>query len=51
MECAAVDSFSYGQVTVTGTSLTVALKDIKGETVREGGAGNPTCGPYTLQAK
>ncbi len=31
MRCAALDTYSYAQVTVTATRLTVAMKDAKGQ--------------------
>ena len=35
MRCAALDTYSYAQVTVTAKRLTVAMKDARGRPVRE----------------
>jgi alkaline phosphatase D len=49
MKCAADDVFSYGQVTVTSTKLTVQPKDINGGLVKEDPSiGGAQCGPYTI---
>jgi alkaline phosphatase D len=52
MQCAADDVFSYAEVTVTDTTLTVDLKDINGQIVREsaGGISLAPCGPFTITA-
>jgi phosphodiesterase/alkaline phosphatase D-like protein len=47
MQCAQIDQFSYGQVSVTGPRLTIALKQLDGSPVTDFPSGNP-CGPYTL---
>jgi alkaline phosphatase D len=49
MRCAALDVYSYAEVTVTARSLTVALRDARGRPVREG-AGEP-CAPLVLRAR
>jgi phosphodiesterase/alkaline phosphatase D-like protein len=49
MKCAALDVYSYAQVTVTAKRLRVALKDLNGRQVKE--ADGRACGPYTLRAK
>ncbi|HYN90882.1 MAG TPA: alkaline phosphatase D family protein [Thermoleophilaceae bacterium] len=45
MQCSIVDQFSYGQVKVTGTRLTVTPKDIDGKPQRDGAR---PCGPFVL---
>ena len=42
MRCAALDTYSYAQVTVRARTLTVALKDARGRPVREG-EGDAVC--------
>ena len=49
MRCAALDTYSYGEITVTAKRLRVALKDLNGRTVRE--SDGRACGPYTLKVK
>jgi alkaline phosphatase D len=49
MVCAAGDVYSYAQVRVTGTTLTVTPKDLNGKLVREE-TGAP-CGPLVLTAR
>jgi phosphodiesterase/alkaline phosphatase D-like protein len=49
MRCASPDVYSYGQVSVTEKKLTIALKDLHGDEVKEPSGG--TCGPYTVDAK
>ena len=49
MRCAALDTYSYAQVTVTATRLTVALKDARGRPVRE--ATGSECPPLVLAAR
>jgi hypothetical protein len=49
MRCAALDTYSYAQVTVTATRFTVALKDARGRPVRE--ATGAECAPLTLAAR
>jgi phosphodiesterase/alkaline phosphatase D-like protein len=54
MPCAAIDVYSYTQVRVTRTAVTLTPKDLKGQPVREkgsGGAQGPQCGPFTIQAR
>jgi phosphodiesterase/alkaline phosphatase D-like protein len=52
MKCAADTVFSYGQVTVTGNALTVQLKDINGQPVKEDPSiGGAQCGPYTINRR
>ncbi|HXG75427.1 MAG TPA: alkaline phosphatase D family protein [Gaiellaceae bacterium] len=49
MRCAALDVYSYAQVTVTARTLTVALRDARGRPVREA-TGEP-CAPLVLRAR
>jgi phosphodiesterase/alkaline phosphatase D-like protein len=49
MRCAALDTYSYAQVTVTARRLTVALKDARGRPVRE--ATGVPCAPLALSAR
>lgn len=49
MRCAALDTYSYAQVTVTARRFTVALKDAKGQQVRE--ATRVACAPLLLTAR
>jgi phosphodiesterase/alkaline phosphatase D-like protein len=49
MRCAALNTYSYAQVTVTAGRLTVALKDARGRPVREA-TGEP-CAPLVLRAR
>ena len=49
MRCAALDIYSYAEVTVTAKRLTVALKDAKGRPVRE--ATGAACAPLVLSAR
>jgi hypothetical protein len=49
MRCAALDTYSYAQVTVTARRLTVALKDARGRPVRE--ATGFECAPLVLTAR
>jgi phosphodiesterase/alkaline phosphatase D-like protein len=49
MRCAALDVYSYAQVTVTARTLTVALKDARGRPVRE--ATGVACAPLVLTAR
>jgi phosphodiesterase/alkaline phosphatase D-like protein len=49
MRCAALDTYSYAQVTVTRQRLTVAVKDAKGRPVRE--AVGYACPPLVLRAR
>jgi alkaline phosphatase D len=53
MLCAAIDVFSYAEVSVTSGQLRIDLRDIDGEQVRETfrGAPGPTCGPYVINAE
>jgi phosphodiesterase/alkaline phosphatase D-like protein len=48
MRCAALDTYSYAQVTVTARRFTVAPKDAKGQPVRE--ATGVACPPLVLSA-
>ena len=48
MRCAALDTFSYAEVRVEARQLTVALKDAKGNPVRE--ATDVACAPLVLTA-
>jgi hypothetical protein len=49
MRCAALDTYSYAQVTVTARTLTVALRDARGRLVRE--ATGAACAPLVLRAR
>ena len=49
MRCAALDTYSYAEVTVTARRFTVALKDAKGQPVRE--ATGVACAPLVLTAR
>ncbi|HYI74927.1 MAG TPA: alkaline phosphatase D family protein [Gaiellaceae bacterium] len=49
MRCAALDTYSYAQVTVTAQRFTVALKDANGRPVRE--ATDVACAPLVLTAR
>jgi alkaline phosphatase D len=49
MRCAALDSQSYAEVTVTAKTLTVAPRDARGRAVREA-SGRP-CEPLVLRAR
>ena len=49
MRCAALDTYSYAQVRVTATRFTVAMKDAKGQPVRE--ATDVACAPLVLTAR
>jgi alkaline phosphatase D len=46
IRCSNLDVFSYGQVTVTANKFTVALRDDKGQPVRD--PDGKVCGPYTI---
>jgi alkaline phosphatase D len=46
IQCSNLDVFSYGQVTVTSSRLTIQLKDAAGKTVTDPD-GKP-CGPYVV---
>ena len=48
MKCAALDTYSYSQVSVTARKLTVAMKDAKGKPVQE--ATGVACAPLVLRA-
>jgi alkaline phosphatase D len=48
MQCSVIDQFSYGEVTVTGSKLTVTPKDLNGTPQMDGA--NP-CGPFELNYK
>lgn len=47
MRCAALDAYSYAQVQVTSSALTVALRDAQGRPVMETPSG-PSCPPVTI---
>ena len=49
MRCAALDTYSYAQVAVTARRFTVAMKDAKGQLVRE--ATGVVCAPLVLTAR
>jgi hypothetical protein len=49
MRCAVTNAYSYAQVRVTSTALTIAPKDASGRPLREL-SGNP-CGPFTIPAR
>ncbi len=50
MRCASSNTYSYAQVRVTSTTLTITPKDMNGRIVREE-LGNVSCGPYTIHAR
>ena len=37
MQCSVIDQFSYGEVTVTGSKLTVTPRDMNGKPQMDGG--------------
>jgi alkaline phosphatase D len=49
MFCAQGDVYSYGQVTVTGSKLTIKYKDQNGDPVVD--VNDQPCGPYVIQAQ
>ena len=49
IQCSALDTFSFGQVRVTGRTLTIAPRDANGRAVT-GHDGKP-CGPYVVTRK
>jgi len=49
MRCAALDTYSYAEVTVTARTLRVALEDARGNPVREGTG--VACAPLVLTAR
>jgi hypothetical protein len=49
MPCAALDVYSYAEVTVTAKTLTVTPKDGQGRPVRE--QTGAVCAPLVLQAQ
>ncbi len=49
MRCAAIDTYSYAQVTVTARTLTVAPLDVAGRPVRE--ATGVACAPLVIAAR
>lgn len=54
MQCSAVKAFSYGEVTVTSSKLTIAPKGIDGKPLQQDGIGKPgtePCGPFVLNYK
>jgi hypothetical protein len=54
MVCASTDVYSYTQVKVTSTAVTLTPKDLNGKLVHEKGSGDqpgPPCGPFTIAAK
>jgi alkaline phosphatase D len=53
MVCAATDVYSYTEVRVTGTAVTLTPKDLNGRPVHEkaGSGQGPRCGPFTIAAK
>ena len=48
MQCANLDTFSYGEVTVTSNKLTIAPKDSRGRPLKDGSS---PCGPFTITKK
>jgi alkaline phosphatase D len=46
IRCSNIDVFSYGQVSVTSSKLTIALKDAAGKTVKD--PDGKDCGPYVV---
>jgi hypothetical protein len=54
MQCAATDVFSYTEVKVTSSAITLTPKDLDGKPVHEKGSNGqegPQCGPFTIAAK
>jgi phosphodiesterase/alkaline phosphatase D-like protein len=49
MECASTNVYSYTEVKVTSTAVTLTPKDLAGKPVKES-SGAP-CGPFTIAAK
>jgi hypothetical protein len=49
MRCAALDTFSYSEVTESARTLRVAMKDAKGRPVHE--ATGVACAPLVLTAR
>ncbi|MDP9293001.1 MAG: alkaline phosphatase D family protein [Actinomycetota bacterium] len=49
IQCSALDAFSYGQVKVTGSALSIIARDSKGRVVT--GADGKPCGPYVVRRK
>jgi alkaline phosphatase D len=49
MTCASPNTYSFGEVTVTSTSLKIDLRDLNGNPVKDIGGG--ACGPFTLAAR
>jgi alkaline phosphatase D len=49
MPCAALDAYSYGEVSVTAKTLTVTLKDVQGKAVKE--QAGAVCAPLVVQAR
>ena len=49
MRCAATNVYSYAQVRVTRTTLTIVPKDLNGRLVRE--TGGAACGPIVVRAR
>jgi hypothetical protein len=47
MRCAALNVYSYAEVTATSKALTIALKDQNGRPVQETPTG-PACLPFTI---
>jgi alkaline phosphatase D len=47
LQCVALDTYSYAQVTATSKALTIALKDDKGRTLKETPTG-PACLPFRI---
>jgi hypothetical protein len=47
MRCAALDVYSYAQVTATSKALTIALRDAQGRPIQETPSG-PSCLPFTI---
>jgi hypothetical protein len=48
MQCSVLDQFSYGEVAVTGSTLTVTPKDSTGKPQMDGAK---PCGPFVLNYK
>jgi phosphodiesterase/alkaline phosphatase D-like protein len=46
--CSSIDVYSYGQVSASPTQLTVTLKDINGQPVKNENGAKAQCGPYVL---
>ncbi len=51
MKCSVINTFSYGEVTVTSRRLTVQLKDQNRRPIVEEEASHPACPPIVLNKR